>query len=1138
MAWLIAASSFGQKQNHFFAKKIIITSDTTLIDSLGFAPEGLFILKGNNPISSDSVKVDYLQGKIIAPNFLGDTLIIRYRQLPQVFTQRYFHKDPLLITPQPDIIKNPFVFSPNTKKPELISLGGLNKSGSISRGITIGNNQDLVLNSSLNLQLSGKLNDEIEVLAAISDDNIPIQPEGNTQQIQEFDRVFIQLKNKKNILTAGDFELKRPNSYFMSFSKRLKGGYITSNFSPSTLSEMQVGVAAAVAKGKYTRYNFIGQEGNQGPYRLRGMNNEQFIIVLSGTERVYIDGELLKRGEGFDYVIDYNAATLTFTSRRLITQYTRIVVEFEYSDRNYARSLVYANNEYKRKNLQLRINFYSEQDGKNQPLLQDLTDEKKIFLSSVGDKVSEAYYSTIDSLGFDSNEIRYKRIDSLGYTIYVYSINPDSALYRLNFTSVGFQKGNYVQENSVANGRIFKWIAPVNGVPQGDYEPLVLLVAPIQNQLLTYAADYKISKNTTVQFEGAFSNQDKNLFSTKDDRNNKGFASRTIIENKNQLRSDSLVKLSWKSSLFVEFLDKNFNTIEPYRSIEFNRNYNIQANLIKTNELLIGVATGIERNGLALLEYRLNTFLKDTFYTGIQQILNSNLDYRKYKFRSQVVLLNTDESQVKTVYLKHKLDLNRSWNYFVIGVAEETERNRFHVKYFDTLSANSFAFGQYQVYIENPLDWKNKYKLDYINRTDYTPFNNGFLSSTRGEIINLNMEFNNNPNRILIWGATYRKVGVLHAGSNQKAEETMLIRTQYDWRFAKGFVSSGTYYEIGSGQEPKHEFIYVQVPVGQGVYIHVDYNNNGIKELNEFEIAKFSYEADYIRVYISSSDFVRTNTLLFSETMMISPERIWNNRTGIKKIVSLFSNQTAFKIDRKILDDVFIKRFNPFEFRDTDTSLIALNSSFRNTIYFKRTDPIFGMDYTFQRNVNKSILTSGFDTRLFNENIIRSHWNFMRFLGISSEFIKGYKSFYSQFLYSRNYYVEYFTINPEFSCQLNTAVRLAISYGYKEQKNKPIYGNERSVNNRFSSECRYNISGKGSVITRVSYIYNKYLGTPNTPIAYELLEGLQVGNNLTWNATIQQNLGANFQLNFTYDGRSSPGAKMIHSGSVQARAFF
>ncbi len=340
-----------------------------------------------------------------------------------------------------------------------------------------------------------------------------------------------------------------------------------------------------MAKGKYTRYTFSGTEGNQGPYRLKGDNNETFIIVLAGTERVYIDGMLMKRGEDQDYVIDYNTAELRFTQKRLITQYSRISVEYEYSDRNYSRSLLYLNNEFRRNKLALRVNFYSEQDSRNQPLLQELDDEQKRFLSNIGDNLQDAFYPNVDSLGFNPNEIRYKKTDSLGYTIYVYSVNPDSAVYRLGFTQVGAGKGNYVQANTIANGKVFTWVAPAGGIPQGDYEPIVLLITPKKSQLLTYAADYELSAQTKLSFEGAFSNQDQNLYSSLGNADNTGFASRTTLSNKKMLRKDSLRTLNWASSVAVEFTDKNFRPLERYRPVEFEREFNIASTATRANEL-------------------------------------------------------------------------------------------------------------------------------------------------------------------------------------------------------------------------------------------------------------------------------------------------------------------------------------------------------------------------------------------------------------------------------------------------------------------------------------------------------------------------------------------------------------------------
>lgn len=77
----------------------------------------------------------------------------------------------------------------------LPSYQGLDYNGTFARGISFGNRQNLVLNSRFNMQMNGVIGDGIEVQAALSDENIPIQPEGNTQQLSDISSwVFIQLK--------------------------------------------------------------------------------------------------------------------------------------------------------------------------------------------------------------------------------------------------------------------------------------------------------------------------------------------------------------------------------------------------------------------------------------------------------------------------------------------------------------------------------------------------------------------------------------------------------------------------------------------------------------------------------------------------------------------------------------------------------------------------------------------------------------------------------------------------------------------------------------------------------------------------------------------------------------------------------
>ena len=140
------------------------------------------------------------------------------------------------------------------------------------------------VNSNLSLQLNGKVSEEISILASITDDNIPIQPEGNTLQLQDFDQAFIQLFSSRSKLTAGDFWLRRPKSYFLTYQKKVQGvSFSTELMKPDNTNDYwRVSSSLALSKGKFSRNRLQGLEGNQGPYKLVGQTR-RFIIVLSGT---------------------------------------------------------------------------------------------------------------------------------------------------------------------------------------------------------------------------------------------------------------------------------------------------------------------------------------------------------------------------------------------------------------------------------------------------------------------------------------------------------------------------------------------------------------------------------------------------------------------------------------------------------------------------------------------------------------------------------------------------------------------------------------------------------------------------------------------------------------------------------------
>ena len=216
---LFLLPAWGQNLSNLRTRTIEITSDTITLDTLSVVPSGFNLKLNGNQLDSNQYQLEWYSGKLIVDrNLVGSSVEASYRVFPSLYPEKTFNKDPSLIRDVQAVAQNPFSYTVAAGgSGQLFDLGSLSRSGSISRGITIGNNQDLGVSSSLNLNLSGQITPKVGIRAAITDNNIPFQPEGNTQQLQDFDQIYIQLFTDKTELTAGDFRLERPKSYFMNF---------------------------------------------------------------------------------------------------------------------------------------------------------------------------------------------------------------------------------------------------------------------------------------------------------------------------------------------------------------------------------------------------------------------------------------------------------------------------------------------------------------------------------------------------------------------------------------------------------------------------------------------------------------------------------------------------------------------------------------------------------------------------------------------------------------------------------------------------------------------------------------------------------------------------------------------------------
>jgi hypothetical protein len=1129
-------------------KKLPVLPDTLHLDTLSIVPGTFFI----TDVDSNSYALDIFNATLIwNKKPAADSVLITYRVFPGKFNTVYQRM-------RFDSISNNFLASPVTIQDahslqnSIFDFGNVNYNGSFGRGLSFGNQQDVVLNSTLNLQMNGYLADSIQVAAAITDSNIPIQPDGNTQNLNEFDKVFIQFKKGGWHFDIGDIDIRQQQSYFLNYYSRLQGAAFgrESRIRSSITNRMLL--SGALAKGKYTRNIFNGIEGNQGPYRLQGPNNELFFIVLAGTERVFIDGELMQRGEDQDYVINYNTAELTFTPKRMITKDKRIQVEFGYADRNYLNSQLYVSDEAAiGEKLKIRVAFYSNGDAKNSPINQTLDPRQKQFLADIGDSVHHAWYPSQVPDTFSVNKILYKKVDTVFNngvhdSVYVYSVSPADMLYNLAFTEVGPGMGDYVpDETSAANGKLFKWVAPdANNNKQGRYDPVILLVAPKKQQLLSIGADYMVSEHTQVSTEMAVSSYNVNSFSSKDKSDDRGFAAKLVLNDSRQLKK-STKGLTLVSQLSYEWVQNRFKPVERLRGVEFYRGWGLPLNVPAATENLFHAGVALNSKNGNSIRYQFENYRRDGGYSGVRNSILQQADYGNWHFNNQFDITRFNLREQKGYYFKPVIDVARDFpklGNYRIGGGYSGERNYVQYRQYDSLTTGSFSYDIWQAYLKSSLNKPNKWGVTYYTRRDKYPYQAKLVSSDRSSNINAYTELMKNEKHQLKVNVTYRKLDVIDSKvTSQQPEETILGRAEYFINEFKGLINGNVLYEVGTGQEQKRDFTYVEVPPGQGEYTWNDYNGNGIPELNEFELSQFHDQAKYIRIFTPTNEFIKANYLQFNYSIVINPRSMIDaaKANGFQKFLARLYLQSALQVYKKESSGKL--QFNPFAVPLSDTSLLVLNQVFSNSFSFNRFSSIWGMDFNNIRNSNKAFLTYGYESRKVNEWNIKGRWNITRSFLLELLAKEVQTRLVTPNFDNRNYNIESYGMEPRLSFIRGTNFRIALGYKYDDKQNTD--GAQKAVINSLTSEAKYNVLSSSSVTAKFTYSQIKYsdpgnANTPNTSVSYIMLDALLPGKNFLWTVDFTKRLTSYLELNFQYEGRKAGVSNTVHIGRASLRALF
>jgi hypothetical protein len=1036
----------------------------------------------------------------------------------------------------------------------------IQKSGSIVRGFTIGSNQDLTLNSGFRMQLAGNLTNDVSVTAALTDESSPIQPEGNTKTLQEFDKVFVTIKSPHISGTLGDFELSEQGTEFGVVDRKLQGAMGNADY-----GQTSVMLSGAVSRGKFRTQEVAPIDGSEGPYQLVGPDGSSDIIVIAGTERVYLDGAEMVRGETNDYVIDYSNAQVTFTAKHLITNLSRIFVDFEYSDGQYERTFFggSAQTSVVNNKIDVGVAYYQESDDPNSAFGVTLSDSNKTLLSNAGTNRLAASTSGVIYVGRDSitgiGKGQY-RIDTTtvpGKPIYRFvqptdTANLANAVYSVAFSEVGQGNGDY---QSVGFGQ-FNFV----GVGKGDYAPIVVLPMPQSQQLADISTRYHFDKEGSISLEYAASSFDANELSSLPGVTTDGYGIKFGLDYapKHLRLGDSEIGALTLNEM-TRYEDANFNPMDRTNDVEFNREWGIDT-LTAGNELLnqahIDFSPSISNTRL-------------TFGGDVGRITRGN-DFSSGRYAGFVTLGSSSPSKADASPAQswvpsidyHATLVNSkddefsnfgTWftqtglaqiriGQFTPGFRVASEDRRLATNGTDSLWTNSYRYLEYGPNLSVSRILGMDFSTDMYVRDESGIIGGEMLPSSRSLTNDFSMKLNASTNFSSDLTLTYRKKTYTESFRDlgNADNESFLSRWEANYSPFNHGVETNLFYQVTTQREARLEQIFLKVLPGQGQYIWIDGNHNGQVDItNPSDFEQVNFNGDYTLLTQPTTTLYPVVDLQTNVRLGLTPEKfVKDDGSFSSAIVRSLSSVTLWQVaeDNQTtnVSDIYLLHLSKFL---NDSLTLSGSQVLQQDLYVLQNNRDFSLRLRFLQNKSLSQYSVSTERGYKREQSMRLR-------------TKLTDTFFEELDLSLNNDNDATTYTEHAHQISSSSVSSNLSYkpdpniesSFTIQLSKAVDAFRSDLTNVMNTEIlkvAYSILSRGRLTTQFErdevVIENQQ---PDVYLPFELTQGFLPGQTYTVQLGFDYRINSFIQATATYTGRSRAGGAPINTMTAEIRAFF
>ena len=826
------------RDHYVESRRVTLSEGETRID-LGVS----FIIAGSDSAAIDGLplqrgtgyRINILKGTLILvePPGGGEILEVWWKRYPFAFAPVFASRFPGE-RPQHEVTM-PALSAAEPVKEKAVNPYKLRLSGNKTVGFSVGSGKDLGIDQSLKVTMMGKLAKDLEVRAYLTDDNLPVQPQGNTEELKHLDKIAVQVKSRHTETNFGDFTSGQEWSSFSRFERELRGASVKVN-----AWNQELFAGSGITKGRFQTARFFGTEGVQGPYELLDARRFNGVIILPGTEIVYLDGRRMRRGAENNYVIDYGRGTITFTERVTITSDSEIVVDYQSGEDGYGRTTLTGGwtSPFAGGAATLKGFYFRESDNPDDPVRGVITDEDKEILAGAGDDPSEAVASGITPVEGVLDAYILVPADTVPEH---FEFVEEGGDFLVDFFNAGEAKGDYVTNGFTRRGEIKYRYA---GAGEGNY--LVGRPLPLPERNEVFSLGFDAAKGSLfLSAEGSMSLFDANVLSSVGDEDNRGGALRFSGGLKNQAVGAS------RLSLLAEYstLEERFRAPDRARKAYFYRNWNLTDVPLQGTEKISGLTLTWEGEKLWKLGGSYNR-LQRTGGPGAR------------KTEASLALGDKADRGIEAAGYDSKNDLGRDRRYLhtegTFGFWELLPRVVFDTERYRSFNADAPDTGRF--YYQNIFSLSKRKAGSFRGTLSYTMRNTdkmeaeggGWFRARENDEIRLDGGYSSGEAIVEVI-ASRRKTTYKDTGASGRHD---LGRLRYRDAWWAGAVTNDVSYRISSGVDRRLEKAVVYVGENQG-----DYDEEG-NEVGQ-------NRGDYMVIFLPAEDAVPVRTVELSWRLSI-----------------------------------------------------------------------------------------------------------------------------------------------------------------------------------------------------------------------------------------------------------------------------